>query len=160
MKKCSQCFRELELKMFKKRTKSKDGLKACCRDCHRGYDRRYQSSEKYKKTESEYRRLYRLTPKGKEVASGQMTKRVTKRDIKRLAREKLHTEVRCGRVQRGSCVVCGEPKAHGHHEDYTKPLEVIWLCRVHHEETHNKKRLMQSKLATREVSVGGGASNA
>lgn len=26
----------------------------------------------------------------------------------------------------------------GHHEDYRKPLEVVWLCKFHHKELHQK----------------------
>lgn len=33
---------------------------------------------------------------------------------------------------------CGELKVQGHHCDYTKPLEVIWLCCEHHREWHKK----------------------
>ena len=36
------------------------------------------------------------------------------------------------------CCVCGKPNAHGHHEDYTKFLEVVWLCRKHHAERHHE----------------------
>lgn len=39
-------------------------------------------------------------------------------------------------VQR--CVVCGD-KAEAHHEDYTKPLDVVWLCRKHHKQRHQDK---------------------
>ena len=33
------------------------------------------------------------------------------------------------------CKICGD-KAEAHHEDYDKPLEVQWLCKVHHREAH------------------------
>lgn len=37
------------------------------------------------------------------------------------------------------CVVEGcLNKAQKHHEDYSKPLEVMWLCRKHHLERHSK----------------------
>ena len=40
-------------------------------------------------------------------------------------------------VKPTACSKCGvEGRIEAHHEDYSKPLEVIWLCRVHHVEAH------------------------
>lgn len=36
------------------------------------------------------------------------------------------------------CEKCGAPKAHAHHDDYTKPLDVRWLCRSCHGVEHRK----------------------
>ena len=37
------------------------------------------------------------------------------------------------------CEVCGtRENIEKHHEDYTKPLKVRWLCRKHHRELHKK----------------------
>jgi hypothetical protein len=30
------------------------------------------------------------------------------------------------------CTICGALKVDAHHPDYSKPLEVVWLCRKHH----------------------------
>lgn len=40
------------------------------------------------------------------------------------------------------CSMCGEcsPKIQGHHSDYTKPLEVIWVCHPCHAHIHKKIR--------------------
>lgn len=46
--------------------------------------------------------------------------------------------VMSGKIKRLPCEVCGDKKSQGHHEDYSKPLEVIWLCRTHHEDRHRK----------------------
>ena len=46
------------------------------------------------------------------------------------------TELRAGRMIRQPCELCGEVKVDGHHDDYDKPLEVRWLCRVHHVQLH------------------------
>lgn len=44
-------------------------------------------------------------------------------------------------IQQGKIIpllcVCGAP-GEAHHEDYTKPLEVTWLCKKHHAEAHRK----------------------
>jgi hypothetical protein len=57
--------------------------------------------------------------------------------VKDKARVFLYTRIRSGKIKRGICF-CGEKKVEGHHEDYSKPLEVIWLCRKHHREKHRK----------------------
>ncbi len=42
--------------------------------------------------------------------------------------------LRVGELTRGSCEVCGEMPAQAHHDDYERPLDVRWLCPVHHKE--------------------------
>lgn len=42
-----------------------------------------------------------------------------------------------GEVIKLPCEVCKEDKVDGHHPDYKKPLEVIWLCRTHHKRLHH-----------------------
>lgn len=51
----------------------------------------------------------------------------------------VNNAVRHGRLVRGPCEVCGEKKVDAHHDDYTKPLDVRWLCRKHHLELHRPK---------------------
>ena len=39
------------------------------------------------------------------------------------------------------CSRCGEvTKVQGHHRDYSKPLDVVWLCRGCHEIVHKEER--------------------
>ncbi|HDR9048793.1 TPA: hypothetical protein QDA94_003025 [Burkholderia vietnamiensis] len=51
---------------------------------------------------------------------------------KRAARRKVATEIEAGRLLRRPCEVCGAEKADAHHDDYSKPLEIQWLCHSHH----------------------------
>ena len=60
--------------------------------------------------------------------------------MKRDAREQVRNAVRRGDLERLPCEVCGALPSQGHHEDYEKPLDVMWLCRTHHTELHNKAR--------------------
>ena len=70
--------------------------------------------------------------------------RYRKRQIQRhpekvKARRTLNSAIKRGDVERQPCETCGtEEDVHGHHEDYTKPLEVIWLCRDHHNKVHGR----------------------
>jgi hypothetical protein len=36
------------------------------------------------------------------------------------------------------CVRCGELKSLAHHEDYNKPLDVMWLCQPCHKQRHKE----------------------
>jgi hypothetical protein len=56
--------------------------------------------------------------------------------LKANARAYLNTYVKRGVVKKMACFVCGDIKSESHHDDYSKPLEVIWLCRKHHLEKH------------------------
>jgi translation initiation factor 2 alpha subunit (eIF-2alpha) len=47
------------------------------------------------------------------------------------------------KLEKKSCSVCGDKNGQRHHEDYSKPLDVIWLCSKHHSELHVKKRIAE-----------------
>jgi hypothetical protein len=57
---------------------------------------------------------------------------------KKRAHRTVKKAVDAGRLIRKSCVVCGNPKAEAHHKDYSKRLEVVWLCKTHHAKEHRK----------------------
>lgn len=52
------------------------------------------------------------------------------------ARNAVNNAVNAGKLERGSCETCGAPKAEAHHEDYSRPMDIVWLCRKHHNERH------------------------
>lgn len=55
---------------------------------------------------------------------------------KLVARRAVKYALRSGDLIRLACEMCGAEPAQAHHDDYAKPLEVRWLCRVHHGEVH------------------------
>ncbi len=71
------------------------------------------------------------------------SREATKLSIKRYpekwkSRGLVSTAIRWGRMKKLPCQKCGETKVQAHHPDYSKPLEVLWLCIKHHMELHRK----------------------
>ncbi len=55
---------------------------------------------------------------------------------KHKARVRARKALLRGEIHREPCRMCGEAQAEMHHEDYSKPLEVTWLCKSCHENHH------------------------
>jgi hypothetical protein len=58
---------------------------------------------------------------------------------RKAARHAVDYALTAGRLKRELCVKCGD-KAQAHHEDYSRPLDVVWLCARHHRELHRNQR--------------------
>jgi uncharacterized OB-fold protein len=54
------------------------------------------------------------------------------------AQSSIANAVRDGKILRKPCEKCGNPVSQAHHPDYSKPLEVVWLCVKHHREIHRR----------------------
>ncbi len=64
---------------------------------------------------------------------------VSRTPEKQAAWNAFHAAVAVGNVTRGACEVCGSVKRiHGHHPDYSRPLDVMWLCPRHHIAWHRE----------------------
>lgn len=64
-----------------------------------------------------------------------------------LAQTRLQRAVKAGKITRQPCEVCGSINVDAHHEDYTKPFDVQWLCRKHHV-LANQRRKARENLAS------------
>jgi transposase-like protein len=52
----------------------------------------------------------------------------------------VQTAMRRGVLVRQPCEDCGAEKTHAHHDDYSKPLDVRWLCQSCHHAHHSALR--------------------
>lgn len=52
------------------------------------------------------------------------------------AQTAVSNAVRDRRLFKEPCALCGDETVHAHHKDYSKPLEVIWLCPKCHHRLH------------------------
>lgn len=98
----------------------------------REQNRKSHSRPEFKEYRKKYQKIWVLKNKDKIKASRDRYK------FKNDAREKFKYAIETGVLKRKPCEVCGNLKSEGHHRDYNKPLEVLWLCRKHHKEQHRK----------------------
>lgn len=134
---CSVCGAEKNLGAFQKRAASHDGVTAACRECLRKRD-----AARYKK-ERDYRmdrhREYMQTPAGKRAHKKAAARWRSENKLKRAAHLLLASALKSGIVVKAPCERCGSTRVHAHHEDYSRPLDVMWLCAKHHREVHAEK---------------------
>ena len=78
--------------------------------------------------------------KRRESARRSVAKHRTKYPQKERCRSAFSGAIEIGRIFRQPCSICGKENAEGHHEDYYKPYDVVWLCRKHHIDLHRTKR--------------------
>ena len=56
------------------------------------------------------------------------------------ARQKAKAARAKGVLVAQPCATCGAERVEMHHEDYSRPLDVVWLCRPCHLERHREMR--------------------
>lgn len=54
------------------------------------------------------------------------------------ANQMVTAAIKRGDIKKQPCERCGKEKAIAHHDDYSKPLDVMWLCTKHHGERHRE----------------------
>jgi len=125
MEKCSHCKKITDYFVKVCSRINKKGQKIYyywCNDCNTERVKKYRDSGGIKKIREA---VYRSVEKHKEKQS---------------ARAKLHYWIKKGLIKKPKhCEKCKEEKIEAHHTDYSKPLEVLWLCKKHHRQEHEKE---------------------
>lgn len=102
--------------------------------------RKYQKSPAGKIRKAEDAKKYQATPAGKETRKRGGEKYHLKYPEKIKAQSETGNAIRGGRLVRPSaCSTCFESGfIEAHHEDYSKPLEIVWLCPRCHRKVHTR----------------------
>lgn len=77
------------------------------------------------------------TPAGKAKRRTVEARRRRRDSEKVRARRAVSNALRDGRISKRPCEVCGLTAVEAHHTDYSKPYEVRWLCKEHHNAEHH-----------------------
>lgn len=149
-KRCSKCGDVKSLAEFGKNIRSKNGLACQCKQCDRDYyhanrntvrdaQAKYHADhrEELKKKKRKHYRANR-----EEILSVAKQKYAANK-VAFTARNAAGYAIRAGKLIQGACENCGSTKyINAHHDDYSKPLEVRWLCRSCHKRFHGDLRRM------------------
>lgn len=83
-----------------------------------------------------------------EIAPGRWVSRQRlhqiREQVKHDARRAVTVALRKGLLTRSPCEVCGSGTVQAHHDDYSIPLNVHWLCRRHHQDLHRPPQYVQA----------------
>jgi len=127
MKVCPKCKKSKRLGEFYKNTKNK--YQSWCKECQ---GNRWYSDREYREKTIAKRNEYRKTKRYKEIHRKDNQLNWLRNKKKVLCRQKLYYAVKTGKIKKGKCEVCKSKKVQAHHEDYSKPYQVNWLCQKHH----------------------------
>ena len=137
LKKCFKCGKRKPLNEFYKHPEMRDGHLGKCKECNKKDVR-----ENYFKNRGYYAKYEQKryqTPKRKKYVANACRLRSKRYPEKAKAHYLTSNAIRDGRLTKQPCEVCGKLKVEAHHDDYSKPLDVRWLCRKHHLAVHGKQ---------------------
>ena len=135
-KECFKCKTIKPLEEFYKHPKMGDGHLNKCKECNKN-DVTANRNKNIEKIRAYDRARGKISERIK--ANTEVTRAWRAEDKRRqLGHVAVARAIRNGSLFRLPCVRCGEAKSVAHHEDYDKPLEVIWLCQPCHKQRHKE----------------------
>ena len=148
MKTCSKCETEKSRSEFHKHHNTKDGLQATCKTCQKkeGKKWRRENKDRSLKCLQEWREKNKEIPDSVRETRRKAAKKYREEYIEEVrCRSILNEAVRCGKIKRpNTCESCfKECKPEGHHEDYSRPFDVDWLCIECHKRLHREMLVCQ-----------------
>jgi len=122
IKVCSSCYETKKATEFYRSALNRDGLCGHCKACHL---KKVSKNKRDKKLLS-----YKQVAPHKKFW-------LAENKLKTKAHGEVGYAIQTGKLVRQPCEKCGTTKhVVAHHEDYHKPLDVVWLCKYHHRERH------------------------
>jgi hypothetical protein len=146
-KSCRKCLKIKPLTGFYRHPGMTDGHLHECIICRRQYAVAHRAKnldharelDRVRGRTEERRALareYRKTPRGMRAMSSAKKRWIANNPHKRKAHLAVLNAIRSCSLLKLDCELCGNSRSEAHHDDYSKPLTVVWLCDKHHKERH------------------------
>lgn len=146
---CKKCGRELLITEFNWANKAKGKRQQMCRKCFSEYNKaRYaKNPDKYKQDVKTYKK--NNPKKVLETRLSTNKKHPTKQNAQKCVDAALIAGVI---VRPDHCYGCGcssdEHRIEAHHHDYSKPLDIVWLCTSCHRKLDNMRAAREKPSRT------------
>ncbi|WP_417070775.1 hypothetical protein [Niveibacterium terrae] len=112
-------------------------------DYYKEFDRNRANNPDRVEARKKYRRTDAFS-----VSHNKAVKKYTEKHAqRRSAHYAVSNAIRSGKMIKQPCCICGDKKSEAHHHDYSRPLDVLWLCDKHHKEEHVRLRAKERKAA-------------
>ena len=130
MKTCNKCDTEKPISEFYKCRGMKDGHLNKCKECTK------KDVHKHRAQNIDAIRAYDRE-RGNRQNKEYLIEYREKNPVKYKAHTMINNAIRDGKLFIEPCQHCGsDSSVHAHHDDYAKPLNIRWLCAVHHSQWH------------------------
>lgn len=142
-KRCFKCSAELPLTEFYRHPRMADGHLGKCKECTKRDVRENRATriDYYHAYDKKRRPILPKATTRKAYTKSEICRRRRQRHPdKYFANYTAGNAIKLGHLIRQPCERCGSIKVDAHHEDYTKPLDVTWLCRPCHRERHKEMK--------------------
>lgn len=137
---CGKCGEFKPYDAFYKNKRTILGITSECKKCHCETSYESRNVENSRRINREYMKGRRENNPEEVRAEDRERNKRRPKDEKYRARRILNNAVKRGEIRRPTqCEICGaEGVIHGHHPDYSRPLDVEWLCSECHGKRHRK----------------------
>ena len=138
IKRCFKCQKDLPRSEFYRHQQMADGLLGKCKACTRTDMKRHRLGDS-REAILAYDRSRSKRPERRAAHLDQQRKQRAAHPEKYKARASVQNAIRSRRLIRQPCRDCGSTiGVEGHHPDYSKPLDVEWLCEGCHRAEHQR----------------------
>jgi hypothetical protein len=132
LKTCFKCNTEKPLTEFYRHAMMGDGHLNKCKECAKRDVRAHRAvNDSVREYDRERAKLPHRIAQAKRIQARWRDEYPERRE----AHNAVQYALRSGRIVPLPCWACGA-KAEAHHPDYSSPLDVIWLCPLHHKQLH------------------------
>lgn len=134
LKTCFKCGTEKPRCEFYRHPKMADGHLGKCKACVKQYVAEHREMNIERIRAYDRRRAH----EPHRIKARELVAYLYPRKKKR-ATDTARRAMLAGAITRKPCIICGADRVEGHHHDYDKPTEVIWLCPPHHRQLHARR---------------------